>query len=574
MEKKKLNELIKRSTSFPNNESMAKLKNISNNIINTKNLRKINSLNDINVDKTQIIKDILNKNKNFHENLNIKNYINFNKKLKPITIFERANIEFDKIKDLNNKIMGILKKNIRFIDNELFYKKFNKYKFKNCKSFNSYHNLFNKTNESKINTNTNINKNTKNISNYIETNSCPNYNKITSYDVYKTYNKFNNMNYNSSKINITTNNNISLFSIAGDCKITNKSNDFLKSSISSNFSPIKQNSINNKLSKIYSVKKLKNGLIHKRNFIIDEKTLINHINEIFNISPLLMSKTYTIKDPVFQLKCIMNKIKLIIDNIEYFKSNYINKNNFNKAFKNMTNKDKAKFNLILEEICTLLLKLIPLLLKNFNNTMDKLLYSRCPDIKKESLKEPENEKDCLNMNCIFLNKIIIYFQGCIELYKVIQIKIIEFKYDINEFNIINIFLDLLRYNSSRIICISNTNIQKVNQEQELIQKIDIKRENIKNKDENSLERYHRRHKIIRKDNSLKLNRINHVLNMKNKVDNIKYLSEPENSIYKKNNKPYHNLLNSFLINSMMKYFKENVRTQIIAQQLIERYNEK
>ena len=573
MEKKKLNELIKRSTSFPNNESMTKLKNISN-IINTKNLRKINSLNDINIDKTQIIKDILNKNKNFHENLNIKNYINFNKKLKPITIFERANIEFDKIKDLNNKIMGILKKNIRFIDNELFYKKFNKYKFKNCKSFNSYHNLFNKTNESKINTNTNINKNTKNISNYIETNNCSNYNKITSYDVYKTYNKFNNMNYNSSKINITTNNNISLFSIAGDSKITNKSNDFLKSSISSNFSPIKQNSINNKLSKIYSVKKLKNGLIHKRNFIIDEKTLINHINEIFNISPLLMSKTYTIKDPVFQLKCIMNKIKLIIDNIEYFKSNYINKNNFNKAFKNMTNKDKAKFNLILEEICTLLLKLIPLLLKNFNNTMDKLLYSRCPDIKKESLKEPENEKDCLNMNCIFLNKIIIYFQGCIELYKVIQIKIIEFKYDINEFNIINIFLDLLRYNSSRIICISNTNIQKVNQEQELIQKIDIKRENIKNKDENSLERYHRRHKIIRKDNSLKLNRINHVLNMKNKVDNIKYLSEPENSIYKKNNKPYHNLLNSFLINSMMKYFKENVRTQIIAQQLIERYNEK
>ena len=293
-----------------------------------------------------------------------------------------------------------------------------------------------------------------------------------------------------------------------------------------------------------------------------------------------MSKTYFIKDSESQIKCIINKIKLIIDNFDYFKTNYMNKNHFNKAFNNMENKKKAKFNLILEEICILLLKLIPLLLKNFYNVMDKLLYIECPDIKKESLYTPKDEKECLNMNFIFLNKVIDYFQGCFELYKVIQTKIGKFKYTVNEFTIINIFLDLTRYNSSRIIWISNTNIKKVEQDQEIIKKLEKRYKDKKINEENILERYNKRHKIQISDDDLKLNRINNALNINYKISHFCHSPENDNTKRKIDKIFYNNdvdfirkrgLFNSYLVNSMMKYFEKNFRTKIIAQQVIERY---
>jgi hypothetical protein len=257
----------------------------------------------------------------------------------------------------------------------------------------------------------------------------------------------------------------------------------------------------------------------------------------------------------------------------------MDKSQFYISFNKITNKKKAKFNLILEEICILLIKIIPLLLKHFYNVMDKLLYIECPDIRKESLFSPKDEKECLYMNFNFLNRIIVYFRGCIELYKVIQIKIGNFKYTINEFTRINIFLDLTRYNLSKLIWISNINIKKIEQDQEIINKLENKNK-YKKINENILERYNRRHKIKISDGDLKLNRINNALNINKKINHYCYSPESENNKRKTNKLFYNNdfdfikkkgLFNSYLVNSMMKYFDKNFRNKIIAQQVIERY---
>jgi hypothetical protein len=290
-----------------------------------------------------------------------------------------------------------------------------------------------------------------------------------------------------------------------------------------------------------------------------------------------MSQTYFIKEQEFQLQCIMNKIKLIIDNIEYFNQNYMNNNNFHKAFKIMKTKEQAKFNLIMEEICVLLLKLVPLILKNYNYAIEKLLFIGSPDIAKESLNMPFDETECLYMNYNFLMQVIIYFKTCVKLFKVIQKKIAGFKYDINEFTIINIYLDLARFNSSSIICISKANIQNIIQDESFLEKLKLKK-NSKyrlqyKKSENILERYHRRHKRRIDDDILKLKRINKALNLKNKINHYTYYSpQPERKVVSytdRGNK--RNLLNSHLIKSMMKYFNKSVKNKIISEQIIGRY---
>ena len=553
MDEIQIKKIIKKSFSFSNIENNMNQKKVINPLINSK-IKKYNSLD------SNIIKIKNQKNKNLKNRLDYSIYFKTN--LIPKSIFDKVNENINKIKILNNKTMDEIKQNIKIIDKEIFHKKLNNYKFNKNQFFNNSYfycnssiNINNSSSKRIDNNNVNLNKTSSNSSNKKENNSNI---TLSNKNILKNY----------------QNNNLSLCSTTVGNKL-NKSNEHFKLTTFSNLSSDNQNKKN-----IFHIKEIKfKNLQHKRNLNINENILRYHAYKLFSISPILISKTYFIKDSESQIKCIMDKIKLIIDNFEFFKTNYMDKSQFYIAFNKITNKKKAEFNLILEEICILLIKIIPLLLKHFYNVMDKLLYIECPDIRKESLFSPKDEKECLYMNFNFLNKIIVYFQGSIELYKVIQIKIGNFKYTINEFTIINIFLDLTRYNLSKLIWISNINIKKIEQDQEIINKLE-NRNKYKKINENILERYNRRHKIKISDGDLKLNRINNALNINKKINHYCYSPESENNKRKTDKIFYNNdvdcikkkgLFNSYLVNSMMKYFDKNFRNKIIAQQVIERY---
>ena len=56
------------------------------------------------------------------------------------------------------------------------------------------------------------------------------------------------------------------------------------------------------------------------------------------------------------------------------------KRDFRLAFINMENPIKAEFNYIIEELCVLLIRIIPQLLKGFYNSLDQLLFINIPGI--------------------------------------------------------------------------------------------------------------------------------------------------------------------------------------------------
>ena len=327
-------------------------------------------------------------------------------------------------------------------------------------------------------------------------------------------------------------------------------------------------------------KKFYKNMYHFRSFdMIDKLLLKNTNNKIYDRDNTLIGLTSYVKEPDIQLKFIFNKIKLILDNIKHFKSNYMIKRDFRLAFINMENPIKAEFNYILEEFCILLIRVIPLILKGFYNSLDQLLFINIPGIDDEMQKKPSNEIECLKYNIKFFNKVTDYFAACVDIFNVIQKQIAEFKYTSSEFLPLNKNLDLARYDSTRLISMADSYIEKAKNDENVFTKFEIglnlKKKKIQKKEEkiNGFERFHKRRRIKVIGEAFKLDRINSALNIAaNGMKKDILLEDEKRKKIKLNKNP--SILNSDLIKDMMKYFEDNIKAKIISQQVIERFKTK
>ena len=306
-----------------------------------------------------------------------------------------------------------------------------------------------------------------------------------------------------------------------------------------------------------SMRKVNTSEVSKK--IYDAPFLLNIINSF-------------IKEPDLQLKNILNKLRLLLNNVQFFYNNYLIKKEFRQAFVNMENLIKAHLNSIIEEECILIIKLVPLILKEFYFSLSQLLYINLPDLKEEMEKTPSNEFECLKYNIEFFYKIKEYLTGSIEIYRIIQKQIAEFRFTSNEFNIINNIIDLARYNSTSMISMSNSYIEKTKNDDDIFNKFKIgvkMKKKKKYEKENGFERFHRRRKIKVLNDKDKIERIKSALNIGNKVNNFKFNINLNKNLDKDGQAS--SILNSFLIKDMMKYFIPEIKEQIISQQVIERY---
>ena len=224
------------------------------------------------------------------------------------------------------------------------------------------------------------------------------------------------------------------------------------------------------------------------------------------------------KEPEIQLKFIFNKIKLLLDNIKYFKSNYMIKRDFRLAFINMENPAKADFNYILEELCALLIRTIPQLLKTLYNSLDQLLFINIPGIDEEMKKNPTNEIECLKLNISFFNKVTDYFSACVDIFNVIQKQVAEFKYSSSEFHSLNKNLDLARFDTSKLISMADSYIEKTKNDENVFSQLElglnIKKKKKKKRDVlDDFERFHKRRRIKINLEAMKIDRINSALNI-------------------------------------------------------------
>ena len=301
------------------------------------------------------------------------------------------------------------------------------------------------------------------------------------------------------------------------------------------------------------IKNINSNVVSKR--IYDTPYMLNLLN------------TY-IKQPEVQLKNIYNKLMLLLNNLQYFYNNLLIKKELRHAFINMENPIKAQFNSIIEEECILIIKIIPLILKEFYFSLSQLLYVSIPQLNEEMEKTPSNEIQCLKYNIYFFTKVKEYYEACLDIYKIIQKQISEFKFSPSEFNSLNNIIDLARYNSTTMISMAKSYIEKTKIDDELFNNLKVAL-NLKKKKvhdiETGFERFHKRRKKKILSDAEKIDRIKSALNIGTKEVNGKFIL----NLNKKDQSS--SILNSYLIKDMMKYFTPEIKKQIVSQQVIERY---
>lgn len=537
----------------------------------TKEVINSSFINSQNLKKSDYIR--INKKENQNANKNIRKlsgetipYHEYNKErilklninpAKTKTIFEKIIEDIGKIKIKTNKTLNIIKKNVKITNEEsskrtkklIKYLKVNSHKNISTKKKNDILKNNNNTNNKEFKSNFSLN----NI-------LLDNINRING------INK--NMKINDTNHNENTEKKGKLFKSAKkNMKLSHRSSHYLGIIKIPSFS---LNSIMNQ-NMGYDIK---DRMFHCRKFNISKEVLKQKFEKLNNSCYKIMSQNLYIKEKKLQLKDIFNKINLVLDNINFFKTNYMHKGKFYSAFDNMNNKKKAEFNLVLEEICFLLIKIVPQLLKNFYVHLERLLYVKFPDVEQEMEKVPQNEKECLNYNYSFFNIVTFYFNACIEILREIDKKNKYFKYTFSEYSVINNYLNLIRYDSCIINSIAKNQISKTITDNEILEKFEIGlgiRKIKKNTNEDIFERYYKRlkHKIL--DETIKLDRINSALNFKSKsFSSRKLIGKKGNKLYfgKRNIK---SLLNNPVVINMMKYFKNSIKSQIISQQAIELY---
>ena len=321
--------------------------------------------------------------------------------------------------------------------------------------------------------------------------------------------------------------------------------------------------------KIICVQKNAKKLYHKRNLFITKEQLDTNFFKA-GIITNLWRRTGFLRETEMQINDIFNKIKLILDNIDYFKLSYFNNGNFYAAFDNMKNISQVELNLTFEELCFLLIDIVPKLLQKFFDELDRILYIQIPDLDQEMEKIPTTERECLEFNCAFLNSVSIYFTGCSGILKEIVKRIDYYKFSDKEFLLIDNYLDLARFDINKINSMAGIYIDKMKKDEKIVEKIEMglgERKKKYNIVGDILERVHKRYSKNFRDDT-KLERINSSLNLKGDLFGG---DEKRKKFILMRRAKNLDILNQPVVANMMKYFNDNIKSQIISQQVFERY---
>ena len=583
----------------------------NSNINNSNNITDSILLNDSTKEKKSItksklknsIRESMNKrNKNKRKVTMLPNIQNDKNNKTQQTIFQKIITDLDKVKTKADKTLDVMRKNLKISRREIVkrrnYQKESQIIPTNILNFekneeNRNLNIFNRSlkfNNSQQSFFISKIKN-KNISNIYPNTSSNNFNQsISNGSTMINLNNLNDIDFNFKMNNTSSNMNIfngfktgirsrSQLNINSK-SIKNKANYGFKAKLNLldiprvSLASIKSEYQNKPLFPFEKNKNCYKNMYHSRSLEFPLKTIRAHCYKIYGIPAILVEQNAFNKDNEMNSLTIINKIQLIQDNIEYFKINYMYKNDFLEAFSNMENYQKAEFNYKFEEICCVIIKIVPVIFQNYYDILKKLLYIVIPNLDEEREKKPESENECLNLNYTFFNAVSDYFNICVEVYYVLNKKCDRFIYTINEFAPLNSYLDITRYNSTNLISMANCFINKTKNDLKILDKLEValKMKKAEKEEVDIFERYHRRHRKKELDEDIKIERINRALNLKSRINRPEINEAKYFDKYKVNKKI--SAFYSPVFRDMMKYFKPNIKAKIIAQQVVDRYEQK
>ena len=327
-------------------------------------------------------------------------------------------------------------------------------------------------------------------------------------------------------------------------------------------------------------KKVYKNMYHIRTLDFSLFDVRKQLSKIYGMPALLVEQNSFEDDHDMNSLLLNNKIRIIKDNIEHFKMNIMHRKEFLEAFNNMENYQKAELNYNLEEISCILIQTIPVLMQNYYETLITIVI---PNIKQERLKKPESETQCLNLNYAFFNSAIEYFNICLEVYHILNLKENRFIYTITDFGILNSYLDLIRYLTNNLNSMSDAFIAFINKtknDKKILDRMEIVL-NLKKpirKKIDILERFHKRHRKQASEWELKIERVNRALNMDSISKSLENKDKKSNwrkfKIKEKNSFIQKSAFNSDVFRSMLKYFKPEIKSKIIALQIVDRFEMK
>ena len=269
----------------------------------------------------------------------------------------------------------------------------------------------------------------------------------------------------------------------------------------------------------------------------------------------------------YQYKSLNDQYKLLIDNINYYKMNIINKENYIESFKCLSLRNKINYNKSLEELCGLLLLLPQLILLEFYKYIEKFDNLNIPNKNKFKDKYIFDEVSCLYYNNKLLSEVAEYFQNCFEVYMILVKEVDDMSLKPKNFtNSLSAF-EKARFDISYACNLAENAMANYNKDINIITKL--------NRLDSKNNKFNNNGKIDKLRNHISLNkntdrqrklRIDACIN--NKEDNNKksdiMLFTKTNKLHKKK---FNSIIDSDLMTKILKNCKKDIKYEIMTQRI-------
>ena len=265
----------------------------------------------------------------------------------------------------------------------------------------------------------------------------------------------------------------------------------------------------------------------------------------------------------FQSKVIQDQVRLLMDNIFYYKVDIINRENYIESFKALSIKAQIKYNKYLEETCGILLLLPQLLLLEFYHYIEKFYNVNVPDKKKFREKYIFDEVDCLYYNNSLLNDVSEFFKSCFNIYCTLVKEVDDMFLKQKNFESLITILEKARYNISSVISNAENSIANYENDIKLVDKIlqnEHKAKQFKKERVNLTDKLRAQFVFKKNGERQRIIRIQNALKSKDYEDNDKKIAQ---------NKDFKSILPSKLIDGLLGYCKKDVKKQIQTKRIMD-----
>jgi hypothetical protein len=157
------------------------------------------------------------------------------------------------------------------------------------------------------------------------------------------------------------------------------------------------------------------------------------------------------EDMQLQFHLIDDELKVISENMHYFKSTCLNNSNLLRAFSSLDLNQQMKLNILIEETCGLMLEVANRILADFSQFLEKFLSMQPPHPTKISSKYVKFEDKTFIFNAGVFNEISAFLKSCHDVYSTLVKQVDDLIIPFKDLQIILQFLTRIRLNLSNLL---------------------------------------------------------------------------------------------------------------------------